>query len=200
MTVRTDLRSPSRYRRFLLEALPQGEWGENSYLTLTDYMRRVVEYTDGFLEILAWPTLRHQAISGQLLMAFDGFLDPLGGEVLFGIRIKIRKEKYRQPDLLMLRSATDERRQDRFWTGADLVVEVVSREHPDRDLIVKRRDYAEARIPEYWIVNPLNETITVLGLNKKRYRRLGKYGRGDMARSNLLDGFEVSVEEVFDKR
>jgi len=33
-------------------------------------------------------------------------------------------------------------------------VEVVSKDKPERDLIDKRGDYAEARVPEYWIVNP----------------------------------------------
>ena len=38
-------------------------------------------------------------------------------------------------------------------------VEVVS---PDEDLVHKRRDYAEAAVPEYWIVDPGTEAITVL--------------------------------------
>ena len=46
------------------------------------------------------------------------------------------------------------RNQDRFWLGADVVVEVVSPDDLGRDLVVKRADYAEAAIPEYWIVDP----------------------------------------------
>lgn len=60
--------------------------------------------------------------------------------------------------------ARDPRRQNRFWLGADLVVEVVSEDDPERDTKVKRADYASAGIPEYWIVNPLDNTITVLVL------------------------------------
>jgi hypothetical protein len=33
---------------------------------------------------------------------------------------------------------------------------VVSADKPERDLVEKRGDYAEAGIPEYWIVNPEN--------------------------------------------
>ena len=58
----------------------------------------------------------------------------------------------------------DPRRGNDFWTGADLVVEVVSPDDPSRDTQDKRLDYAEAGIPEYWIVNPLDETVTVLVL------------------------------------
>lgn len=101
-------------------------------------------------------------------------------------------------NLLLLRSASDRRRQNRFWTGAELVVEVVSPDKPERDLVSKRQDYAAAGVAEYWIVNPSNETILVLVLNKKRYRRLGSFARGSVARSSLLQGFEIGVDQVFD--
>jgi Uma2 family endonuclease len=41
-----------------------------------------------------------------------------------------------------------------YWEGADLVVEIVNRDDPARDLETKRAEYAEAGIPEYWIVDP----------------------------------------------
>ena len=114
------------------------------------------------------------------------------------LRLHIRKGKFREPDLLLLLSASDRRRQNRFWTGADLVVEVVSPDKPKRDLVSKRQDYAAVGVLEYWIVNPANETILVLVLNKKRYRRLGSFARGSVARSSLLQGFQLGVDQVFD--
>ena len=92
--------------------------------------------------------------------------------------------------------ARDPRRQNRFWLGADLVVEIASPEKPKRDLIEKRADYAEAQIPEYWIVNPQNETITVLCLEGSAYTEHGVFGRGVMAMSVLCESFGVSVDEV----
>jgi Uma2 family endonuclease len=77
-------------------------------------------------------------------------------------------------------------------------VEVVSPDKPERDLVSKRRDYAAAGVAEYWIVNPSNETILVLMLNKKRYRRLGSFARGSVAQSSLLQGFHLGVDQVFD--
>ncbi len=53
----------------------------------------------------------------------------------------------------MLCDANDPRRQNRFWLGADLVVEAVSEDDPERDTVDKVADYAEAKIPEYWIIN-----------------------------------------------
>ena len=64
--------------------------------------------------------------------------------------------------------------------------------------VIKRDDYAQARIPEYWIGNPVDETITVLTLAGEAYVEDGVFQRGQQARSVLLDGFVVSVSEVFD--
>jgi Uma2 family endonuclease len=177
----------------------QGSWTEREYLSLTDHTNRFVEFTDGYLEPLPMPTDYHQALLELLFEAFRAVLIPRGGKVRFAVlRLRIRKGKFREPDLLLLLSATDPRRKNRFWTGADLVLEVVSPDRPERDLVDKRHDYAEARIPEYWIVNPLNEAIVVLVLNKNRYRRFGTFHRGETARSSLLEGFAVSVDAVFD--
>lgn len=78
------------------------------------------------------------------------------------------------------------------------MVEIVSPDYPKRDTEEKRRDYAEAGIPEYWVVNPLNDTITVLVLEGEAYGEAGVFGRSERAVSTLLSGFEVSVDEVFD--
>ena len=108
---------------------------------------------------------------------------------------------FREPDLLLVLDKSDPRAQNEFWLGADLVVEIVSPDHPERDTEQKRREYAEAGIAEYWIVNPLNQldqTITVLTLDGTSYREHGVFHRGQQATSKLLADFAVSVDEVFD--
>jgi Uma2 family endonuclease len=134
-----------------------------------------------------------------LYLAFFNFIEPQGGRVRFSpLRVQIRPGKFREPDLLLLLSAADSRRQNRFWLGADRALEVVSEEKPERDLIEKRGDYAEGRVPEYWIVNPQTETISVLRLREDAYEEAGIYRRGESAASVLLAGFSVAVAAVFD--
>lgn len=181
-----------------LEAL-QGLWTVEQYLKLSDQTNRLLEYTDGSIEALPMPTDKHQAISLFLLLSLLAFVRPRGGAVFYApLRLEVRPGKFREPDLLLLTHADDPRRQNAFWLGADLVVEIVSPDDPERDTKVKRADYAEARIPEYWIVNPLTDTITVLALEGDAYAEHGVFGRGDRANSKLLDGFSVSVDELFD--
>lgn len=192
--------SAQQWKDVLEELLPpQGQWSEEEYLVLTDHRNRLVEFTDGYLDVLPTPTDKHQSILKFLFLAFFGFSEPRGGNVQFApLRLQVRPGKFREPDLLLLLSAADPRRQNRFWLGADLALEVVSEEKQERDLVEKRYDYAEGQVPEYWIVNPLTETITVLRLRGAAYEEVGNYRRGESAASMVLEGFSVAVAAVFD--
>ena len=178
---------------------PQGCWSDDEYLWLDDRCGRRVEFTDGRVEELAMPTDAHQAILQFLYRALFDWLRPRGGVArVSGIRVRLREGKFREPDVAALRDRADPRRENRYWLGADLVVEVVSPDDPARDLAVKRADYAEAGIPEYWIVDPRDETITVLALDGGAYVSRGVFARGATARSAVFDGFAADVSAVFD--
>ena len=178
---------------------PQGAWNEAAYLWLTDQSNRLIEITDGCIEELPMPTSTHQAVLLFLYDLFRAYLKPRGGVVMVAaLRMRIRAGTFREPDLLLLRDRADRRYQDRYWLGADLVAEVVSPDNPDRDLVEKRADYAAAGIPEYWIVDPRDETVTVLTLRDGAYVEHGEYRRGAAARSLLLAGFTADVDAVFD--
>ena len=204
MTTTTHLSSittpQAELDRLLADLLPrQGQWDAEGYLWLTDHTNRLVEFTDGRIEVLPMPTDQHQHILKYLFLAFHAFVQPRGGDVCFApLRLQVRPQVYREPDLLLLRDAGDPRRQNRYWRGADLVLEIVSPDEPSRDLVVKRSDYAAARIPEYWIVDPRVTTITVLRLEGDAYVELCVFGRGGRATSALLPGFAVDVSAVFD--
>ena len=72
-------------------------------------------------------------------------------------------------------------------------MEVVSEDDPGRDLDTKRGEYAQAGIPEYWIVDPQQQRIIVLRLDGDRYLEHGTFGPGQRATSHLLPGFDVDV-------
>jgi Uma2 family endonuclease len=177
----------------------QGLWTEEQYLTMTDHSRRLLEFDDGYIEVLPMPTDKHQAISQFIFLALLALIQHIGGKVQYApLRLQIRAGKQREPDILLVRDAHDPRRQNRYWLGADLVVEIVSPDDPERDTKVKRVDYAEAGIPEYWIVDPEDETITVLWLENSTYTEHGVFHRGETATSALLSGFMLPVGDVLD--
>ena len=178
----------------------QGAWSEDDYLAL--HTNHLVEFTDGHVEVLPMPTTSHQSIVQYLSNLLLTFVAARGlGKVLFApLRVRLRKNKFREPDVVFMSAAHTDRIGERFWRGADLVMEVVSGEPEDRqrDLVAKRNEYAEAGISEYWIVDPQEQRISVLPLQGKRYVLHGEWTRGQEATSHLLDGFKASVASVFD--
>jgi Uma2 family endonuclease len=191
---------PETWANDLTALLPaQGYWSEAEYLWLTEHSNRLVEYNDGHLEMLPMPTDRHQTIVFFLQTIFAAWLRPRRGKVLASpLRLRLTPTQYREPDILLLLAADDPRRHDRYWEGADLVLEVVSQDDRRRDLVLKRAEYAAAGIPEYWIVDPEHETVTVLRLDQNTYVEGGVYKRGEAAASVLLAGLTVDVASVFD--
>ena len=173
-------------------------WTEAQYLTLTNHSHRLIEFTDGCIEILPMPTQRHQAISRFLFLVLVAAVRESGGDVFYApLRLRIRDGKFREPDIMFVRQAGDARCRDDYWIGADLVMEVVSPDDPYRDLVEKRIDYAEAGIPEYWIVNPIDDTVTVLVLGDGEYREHGVFRPGAHADSPSLPGISISVSDTF---
>jgi Uma2 family endonuclease len=77
-------------------------------------------------------------------------------------------------------------------------MEVISDDDPGRDLQTKRLEYAEANIPEYWIVDPRAKSITVLKLEGNRYVTHDQAQTGGVVSSQLLGGFCAEVKSVFD--
>jgi Uma2 family endonuclease len=191
--------SQTQLQETVLELLPpQGDWSEAEYLWLTEMTSQLIEFTDGYVEVLPMPTEKHQTLSGLFYIAFLRYFGTGEAVVVYApLRLRLHSRKFREPDLMLLLKSDDPRRQDRYWLGADLVLEIISSDEPARDLVEKRRDYAEADIPEYWIVNPLDQTIIVLRLVDGAYTDHGVFGRGSMATSAMLPGFSIDVSGMF---
>jgi Uma2 family endonuclease len=79
------------------------------------------------------------------------------------------------------------------------VVEVVSADPKDRerDLEEKRREYAPAGFPEYWIVDPEAVRIMVLKLEGEQSVPHAEASTGERDGSAPLPGFELEADSVF---
>ena len=87
--------------------------------------------------------------------------------VITGYKVRLRARKYREPDILFIKAAHRSGIKKQYCEKADLVIEVVSEKNRPHDIKKKRIEYAEAGIPEYWIIDPEEETITVLVLKSQ---------------------------------
>jgi Uma2 family endonuclease len=78
-----------------------------------------------------------------------------------------------------------------------LVIEVASpgKRNQDRDYRYKRSEYAVRGILEYWIIDPVQEQVTVLTLVEGFYEEAVLRG-GDRVQSQVLQGLELTAEQI----
>ncbi|QDU87289.1 hypothetical protein Pla175_06480 [Pirellulimonas nuda] len=178
----------------------QGSWTVEQYLQLTETVNWPMEFTDGVIEFLPMPTIAHQLLVRFLMDALRAFVEPRDlGVVLFGpLPTWLNETKYREPDVLFNTTARHEA-SDKYYHGADLVMEVVSpddrshtRDHEDKVVA-----YAAAGIQEYWIVDPQEQRVRVLTLQGAAYVELANVVAQSEAPSKLLDGFTLDVAAAF---
>jgi Uma2 family endonuclease len=135
------------------------------------------EYEDGELRAVPSESGLNDAIANYLFFMLVSFGIPLPLVRPHSCEIEVSGiPRTRYPDLVVLREDHLNLTQRRLLVTRDLpppqlVVEVVSPK-PDqrkRDWVDKRKQYAERSIPEYWLVDPAQQKITVLWLEGGQY-------------------------------
>ncbi|MBA2594442.1 MAG: Uma2 family endonuclease [Pseudomonadota bacterium] len=178
---------------------PQGSWSEEEYLDLRG--NRLIELDDGRVEVLGMPSELHQFLVLFLYEALVAYVRPrnLGWVVVAPMPVRLWEHKLREPDVLFMRREHAARRRGTYWIGADLVMEVMSPDDPKRDKDTKRQEYARAGIPEYWLVDVVEGTVTVFCLRAaaEQYAVHGVFRVGERAESPALVGFGIEVQELF---
>ena len=153
------------------------------------------EWVDGEVTVFM-PAIPHHAEIVTFLIALLRYVADLrqAGRVLAApLEMKLREGgSYREPDILFVLTEHLGQIDNRRLNGpANLVLEVLSEDDPDRDRVEKYQEYEEAGIPEYWIVEGREGRSGVqlfaLGLDG-RYATVEPDADGRL-RSLVLDGF-----------
>ncbi|MEM8556887.1 MAG: Uma2 family endonuclease [Bacteroidota bacterium] len=158
------------------------------------------QLVDGTLLMSPAPSFRHQRITWRLGAMLSDFVEEheLGIVVGGPIDVRLREDQAFQPDLLFVSHERYDMLSERGLEGApDLVVEVLSPSTGYYDLTAKRRVYEQSGVREYWIVDPLEETIEVLTLTDEVYRVAGRVEGTGIATSVVLDGFTLDAASLF---
>jgi Uma2 family endonuclease len=114
---------------------------------------------------------------------------------IYGSRVAFRlADKHGpEPDLAFVRAKHLNRVQRGGVEGpADLAVEIVSPDSVERDYYLKRELYEEYGIPEYWIINEIDQSVTQLRLKQGKYRQVSPK-KGEL-HSKILPGFWLRLE------
>lgn len=158
-----------------------------------------VELIDGEIIEMTPEGSRHSSCIRRLIR----YLGPRVGTGFVGAQdsLSLPDGYWPRPDVVILRGRNDEY-QDEHPTSRDaLVVIEVSDTSLRYDRHVKAGRYAQAGIPEYWLVDLTRDTVSVhQSPVAGQYVDVRVYGFGESWASPGLGGLEVGVDDVLKPR
>ena len=157
------------------------------------------ELIDGELFMSPSPKRAHQRSQMTLGSRMSFFADENDlGEVYSDFDVVLSETDTVRPDLLFV---SKERLHiitaDNVQGAPDLVVEIRSESTARRDWTTKRDLYELHGVREYWLVDPEAATVAVLLLDGGEFEVMGVYGEGDALSSAVMDGFSISLADIF---
>lgn len=151
----------------------------------------LAEWVDGVVVMVSPASVRHQLVATFLQELVTTFVKvhKLGVVLPPPFQMKLERSG-REPDLLYLANAHRDRMKETYLDGpADLVIEIVSPESAERDRGDKFLEYQDARIPEYWLIDPRMEQAEFYQLDSEgRYQNTPLDANG-IYRSRIVPGF-----------
>jgi Uma2 family endonuclease len=179
----------------------QGEWTYEEWLNSPSEGWKY-EIIDGVLYRTSPPLIDHQDTLGELATRMRTHARRNGlGKVLCapcGVRLPGQPVPV-EPDILFVRRDRLAISERHYVEGApDLVVEILSPPNANYDLRTKYALYEQAGVAEYWAVISWEKLIRVYRLVEEAYQLAGEYGSGQVARSEILVGVTIAVDELFE--
>ena len=140
----------------------QGFYTMDDYLALPDDQR--VELIDGVIYDMGAPTIPHQLIGGFIHSQFLQYVKQHGGKCMpfiapTDVQLDRDNRTIVQPDVMIVCDRSKINRQ-RIFGAPDFVLEVLSPSTRNKDILIKSAKYHNAGVREYWIADPMHETVT----------------------------------------
>jgi Uma2 family endonuclease len=191
-------RLPEAMRRLQAAARAEAKKRRYFYDVVTEQQK--AEFINGEIIVHSPVKLRHAIASENLFTLLKMFVRKhnLGSVFHEKILIVLNRNDY-EPDICFFGQAKASAftpNQSKF-PAPDLIVEVLSESTEANDRGIKFEDYAAHGVAEYWIVDPVVETIEQNLLQEGVYRLAVKVKTGTIA-STVVTGFEIPVRAVFD--
>ena len=182
---------------------------QNTLVTLEDYFKMReesksrLEYIDGIVYMSPSPSTKHQRISSKLLIKIGNYLEGKKCEVFsapYDIELKkddIEGTRVVIPDLSVICDKNGFT-ENKYIGVPSLIIEILSPSNQAHDLVTKLNLYMKYGVKEYWIVNPMLESITIYTLNEEGlYEQLAMKASVGNVKSKVLEAFTVDLESIF---
>ena len=156
------------------------------------------EWVDGEVILMSPNSLAHQDVAGFLAALLRLFAEANNrGLVLtppFLMKLAVIPSG-REPDVLFIaRERLGDLKKVYLDGPADLAIEIMSPESRTRDRRDKYREYEQAGVREYWLLDPIRKQAEFYQLNGDGVYTLAPISDGGIFRSVVLDGLWLNVD------
>ncbi len=149
------------------------------------------------------PELYHQIISRKIFLQLSAHVygNNLGELFYAPTDVYFSEHDTFQPDILFVSTERKHILKELRVEGApDLVMEILSTGTGYYDLAKKKDVYEQSGVKEYWIVDPKLKSIEVLTNQSGSFVTLAKAKISGIVASNVLQGFQIDIASVFEKK
>jgi Uma2 family endonuclease len=172
------------------------------------------EIVEGVLTAMPPAQLDNAPPLFRLLYVIQKHLDDrsLGGMMGMEVDVIVGKRRVAIVDAIYLTDA-DKRRQAQLYArkskrkprvrfgrvmiAPTLIIESISAGHEAHDRDTKFRWYAEAGVPNYWILDPLRRSLQCFALGKAGYRAVAAGSGNAKLKLPLFPGLTISLSELW---
>jgi Uma2 family endonuclease len=161
------------------------------------------ELIHGEVRVTPAPVTRHQAVVQNLSGNLWPFVvkNKLGEVWTAPLDVRLGEDTVLQPDLIYISNARAGIIQENWIAGApDLAVEVLSPSTAAYDRAAKLPVYAEAGVPEVWLIDSVAKTVDVLKLEGNKYFVDTALAGDQTLTSNLFPGWRLTLHDLSDFR
>ena len=172
------------------------------YLLLPDDGKRH-ELIDGDHYMTPAPYTKHQRISSNLPRMIGRFVYQrrLGRLYAAPTAVLLSDLDVVQPDLLFVSTVRTSIITEKHIQGPpDLVIEILSDATRKTDEIIKRKLYERYGVSEYWIVDPVLETVKIYHMTDRGYVRAAELTQeaGDHLSTSLFPDLTLMLTAIFE--
>lgn len=178
--------------------IPQKQvYTEADYYAIPEDVR--AELIDGQIYYQAAPSRAHQETLSGLHATIYNYLKSKNGPCKvypapFAVKLKEDRKTIVEPDISVI--CDRDKLTEKGCTGApDWIVEIISPSNSSHDYIRKLNLYADAGVREYWIVNPMKQTVLVYHLEETSFE-LNTYTFQDKIKVNIYDDLWIDFQEI----
>lgn len=167
-----------------------------------EYPALRVEYLNGDIIMTPARSPHHQIISGNLSILLGHFAKEKGLGVVLAAPLDVvlaREAQIIQPDLIFVAKTRAAKLLGKAAVNGapDLAVEILSSSTVRTDRKIKLPLYARHQVPEYWIVDPEDQSVEIYLLEGESYRVGGIFMSGDAITIGAFADAHIIVDSIF---